>query len=77
MTSCGSDEATTWTCEIGREKGYRGWIVWNPSRSLDFQIPSDWQAREARSLSGTIQKLAKDQIVQVRQTPILIDNVAQ
>jgi len=77
MASCLPNEAMTWTCEIRRDNGYRGWVVWNPNRSMDFQIPSDWQARKVRSLSGTVQKLAKDKSVQIGQAPVLIENAAQ
>ncbi len=77
MRSCSQDETTTWTCEIARDKGYRAWIVWNPNRSLDFQIPRDWQAREARNLAGTLQKLGNDLKVQVGLTPVLIENAVR
>jgi hypothetical protein len=77
MTSCQSDEAGTWVCEIARDTGYRGWILWNSDRSLDFHVPSDWRARETRSLLGVVQKLAKDQKVPIAQMPVLVENLVR
>jgi hypothetical protein len=75
MTTCGTDEAGNWSCQITRDNGYRGWILWNPDHSLDFHIPNDWEAREVRVLSGNTQKLAKKEGVQVGQAPVLIENI--
>ena len=77
MKSCGSAATGTWTCEITRDSGYQGWIVWNPDRTLDFRIPSDWPARSVRDLQGGRQDLSKVRLVRVGSAPILIENTAQ
>jgi len=74
MTSCRSDEAGTWTCEIIRKNGYRGWILWNPNRTIAFHPSSAWQVQQTRDLSAGVQKLSKDQTIQITQTPILLEN---
>jgi hypothetical protein len=73
MTSCRSDEAGTWVCEIARNKGYRGWIVWNPNRPVEFRVPADWHVRNARELVGGTQNLGKDQRIQIGPTPLLLE----
>jgi hypothetical protein len=77
MASCQPDQAGTWACEITRDHGYRGWILWNPNRSLDFHIPSDWHARKVRSLVSGTQQLAKDQSFRIGSMPILLENEIQ
>jgi hypothetical protein len=77
MTTCGADQVGNWTCQITRDSGYRGWIVWNPDHSVDFHTPNAWEAREERNLSGTAQKLAIGQSIQIGQAPVLIQNSIQ
>jgi hypothetical protein len=72
MTSCGSDEASTWTCEITRANDYHGYLVWNPTHSLAFHIPANWRVREAHSLTGPVQKVADGQTIQITESPILL-----
>jgi hypothetical protein len=71
---CGRDQAGTWTCEIARDRGYLGRIVWNPERLLDFHVPGDWHARGVRELSGKARKFQEGQIVPVGPMPILVEN---
>ena len=77
MASCEPNQTRTWVCEITRDHGYRGWVVWNPDRSLDFQVPSDWHAQEARSLLSERQQLTKNRSIQIGQMPILLENGIQ
>jgi hypothetical protein len=76
MISCASDAGGTWTCEIARDRSYRGWIVWNPDRSVQFPVPGAWSAGRVRELSGRMKLLEKQEIL-VGSTPVLVETVAQ
>jgi hypothetical protein len=76
MTSCQSDNAGTWMCQITRGNGYQGWIVWNPDRSVQFSILRNWRVRHVRELSGLVRDL-KDQEILINSTPVLLETSAQ
>ena len=52
MDSCDTDANGTWTCAISRDGGYRGWIVWNPARTLNLTLPGSWKVKQVRDLAG-------------------------
>jgi len=77
MTSCGSDNAGTWNCQITRQGGYVGRIMWNPSKSADVPLPGSWGVREVRDLAGNRHGMSGAKSVRISSTPVLLDNAAQ
>ena len=73
MTSCLPDSQHTWICEL-RRAGYRSWIIWNPVRSRDFQIPAAWQAEMLRDLLGKRRPLRPGSVVSIGSMPILLES---
>jgi Glycosyl hydrolases family 39 len=73
MISCLPDGRHTWICELSRT-GYRAWIVWNPTRSMDFQIPAAWRAEKLRDLSGKRRPLGPGSVVSIGSMPILLES---
>ena len=39
MTACASDTNGVWTCQIIRQSGYTGWIVWAPGLTVNYPPP--------------------------------------
>jgi hypothetical protein len=76
MTSCNTDQPGIWNCQIARDGGYVGRILWSPSRTVDFSIPLSWHVREIRDLSGNHNDGAALSRVKIGPTPLLLDNVA-
>lgn len=76
MKSCASSAEGTWICQIARENGYQGWIVWDPDHSIEFSIPSNWGVRDVRELSGLVRDL-KEQELLINSTPMLLETSAQ
>jgi hypothetical protein len=76
MSSCQPAETETWTCTLARDGGYRGWILWNPERTIEFEIPRDWGARSVRDLQGGRRSIAEHHSVRVGPSPILVQNRA-
>ena len=74
MTSCASSAQGTWICQIVRENGYQGWIVWNPDLTLEFHIPAEWRARSVRDLRGGQRVAAVDRPIEIGADPVLFEN---
>jgi hypothetical protein len=70
MKSCVSRSDGTWIAELTRGKS-RSWIVWNPSGSAEFRIPSTWRVRSATSLNGTDYKIPGTSVA-VGFSPLLL-----
>lgn len=77
MTSCTSDSANTWICQLSRESGYAAWIVWNPDRNLIFELPSSWGVRQKRDLSGLASDLSDSAKIDIGALPVLLEKPAQ
>jgi hypothetical protein len=73
MISCLPDGQHTWICEL-RRAGYRSWIIWNPIRSRDFQIPAAWQVEMLRDLLGKRRSLRPGSVVSIGSMPILLES---
>jgi hypothetical protein len=75
MTSCSSDDRQTWICQLDRNDDYEGWIVWNPSRTVNFRIPQRWKVQQARDLAGEVTSLLDTSQIEVSSTPRLLERI--
>jgi len=73
MVSCISDQRSTWSCELSRP-GYRGWVVWNPARTMEFRIPQAWPVSQRKELSGARLPLGPAAVLSIGPTPILLES---
>jgi hypothetical protein len=73
MASCLPDQSGTWICELTRP-GHRAWVVWNPARSVEFNIPKAWTVSEERELSGRRLSLGPAAIVSIGTAPVLLES---
>lgn len=73
MTSCNSDNANTWTCEITRNGDYVGHVMWNPDRTIRFPVPRNWGTSQLRDLSGGHRGISAGSSVDVGPAPVLLD----
>jgi Glycosyl hydrolases family 39 len=73
MLSCLADQNDTWSCELSRP-GYRGWVVWNPRRTMKFRIPESWPVSRRKNLSGERLPLGSDPLISIGPTPILLES---
>ncbi len=83
MTSCESNIENTWVCELKRDaygtdsvlSGYSAWIVWNPDKTLSFNLPQTWSVQQVRDLSGTTRSLSQVNQVEVSPSPLLLERL--
>ncbi len=75
MTSCESNIENTWVCELKRDRGYSAWIVWNPDKTLSFNLPQTWSVQQVRDLSGTTRSLSQVNQVEVSPSPLLLERL--
>src|SRR4029077_5736022 len=54
-----SDAQGTWVSQIVRNAAYQAWIVWNPERTLQFEIPPSWRVKRLRDLAGGVRGLSQ------------------
>jgi hypothetical protein len=73
MVSCLFDQRNTWSCELSRP-GYRAWIVWNPTRAMEFKIPESWPVRKRRDLSGGLFPLDPASVISIGPKPVLLES---
>ncbi len=73
MTSCTSDVQGTWIAQITRNGDYKGWIVWNPDRSIEFEMPTSWHVTRQRDLSGSVRPCSDVKRTEVGPSPILLE----
>jgi hypothetical protein len=74
MTRCVSDADETWICDLERDGGYRGWILWNPDRYRSHALPEEWQVKQGRDLKGQKRSLDGAASVEIGPVPILVEN---
>jgi Cellulase (glycosyl hydrolase family 5) len=77
VVSCSADSDDTWTCQITRDGGYSGWIVWNPSHDVHMDLPASWKVRQARLLSGETKNLSSSKQLSITFSPQLFENAAR
>jgi hypothetical protein len=77
MLSCESNSDGTWVAELSRQGNYHGWVVWNPTRTVNFTPPSSWNVKNVRDLAGKTQPLppARPSIA-IGPSPVLLESQA-
>lgn len=75
MSPCETNGDKTWTCKLSRDRGYTGWIVWNPERELTFELPEDWEVKQVRNLKGEKRNLDENKI-NIGSAPLLLESAA-
>jgi Ricin-type beta-trefoil lectin domain-like/Glycosyl hydrolases family 39/Carbohydrate binding domain len=63
-----------WLIELTLANGTRGWIVWNPDSTVNYPIPTDWNAQTRRDLYGSSQSIAGSTSLPINSVPILIES---
>jgi hypothetical protein len=76
MTACNSDSSDTWICEITRDGGYNGYIVWNPRGDREFKAPAAWKTQIEREIDDHHGNLSGASSVKIGVRPILFENKA-
>jgi hypothetical protein len=77
MKSCRSTKEGTWICELVRENGYFGWILWHPSRTGTYRYSDNWKIVQARKLDGTRRDMTSEKAVEIGPAPVLVENQAK
>jgi hypothetical protein len=72
--ACKPDSNSTWTCVITRPGGYQGLVVWNPSKSISFTAPSQYQ--QSRDIYGATSAVPANGAVNVTFKPVLLETTA-
>lgn len=75
MKTCDADASNTWVCQITRDRGYNGYIVWNTKSGKDFPIPAAWHAKIERDMYGNSPAL-KGPTARISIEPVLFENQA-
>lgn len=73
MNSFVKAKAGTYIAEISKGDNYRGWILWNPSKTVRVKLPAAWDARTVTTISGQIDTVKGLATYMVGQSPLLID----
>jgi|ERR1700674_46132 len=75
MDSCDTDANGTWTCAISRDGGYRGWIVWNPTRTLNLTPPGSWKVKQVRDLAGKTDPMHPERpSIPIDPSPVILES---
>lgn len=77
MMGCRNDNEDTWSCEITRDGGYRGRILWNPDKKITVSIDGLGNAMTWRDLGGVLHPLNGVKQVEVGASPILVESMAR
>ena len=72
LIGCGSSNKTLWACELIRDGTRRGWMVWNISGPVYWQVPKAWGAVSFAELTDAVANTISAGAVDVGPTPILI-----
>lgn len=76
MTACDSDSSGTWVCQITRDGGYNGYIVWNTQGGKNFSVPGSWHVQVEQDLGSNSRSVRGANSVQIGIAPILLENMA-
>ena len=73
ITGCAQDSNLTWSCSLTRPNGYTAQILWNPSTSRGFNVPTSMVRQW--TLGGTLSTISGGYAT-VGPKPILVENMA-
>jgi hypothetical protein len=76
MTNCDSDASNTWVCQITRDGGYHGYIVWNSQGPKKFFVAGSWNAQVKQDLGGNTSSAKGNESIEIGIQPILLENKA-
>jgi len=77
MTACDSDSSNAWVCQIERDGGYNGYIVWNAKGEKNFSVPGSWHAQVEQDLGGNSHSVRGTSSVRIGTDPVLLENMAR
>ena len=72
MLNINTEADDTWIIELQQADNSKAYIVWNPKKQINFDIPSSWQIAKMRDLSGQERSLTSSGIM-VDNKPILLE----
>jgi hypothetical protein len=74
LLSCGQDSQGTWLAQIARDNGYKGFIIWNPGKTINFAIPKEWNVKQMKDLTGSTTNITGASQLNVGIGPVLLEN---
>jgi hypothetical protein len=74
VLSCAQDNQGTWLTKITRSNGYKGFIVWNPNKTIDFAIPKEWNVKNMKDLKGSTTDITGTSQLSVDMGPVFLEN---
>ena len=75
VLSCVQDSQGTWLAQITRDNGYKGFIIWNPDKTINFEIPIEWNVKQMNDLTGSTTDITGASQLNIGMAPILLENV--
>jgi hypothetical protein len=74
MEGCTTDRYGSWVCKMNRQNERNAWIIWNPEKHLDMELPSKWNAIEYLTLDGVTHEIKGQDSgrVPISSSPILV-----
>lgn len=74
MEGCKTDSDGTWVCKMNRQNERSAWIVWNPEKHLEMELPPQWKAIEYQTLDGNTHQISTQDSsrVPISSSPILV-----
>lgn len=69
--ACAANSMGTWACILTRSNGYIGGVVWNPTQSTTFTVPSGFT--QYRKLDGTTVSVTAGTVLTIGNSPILVE----
>ena len=75
VASCGQDSQSTWVAQVTRNNGYNGFIIWNPYKTINFEIPKEWNVKQMRDLTGRTTNMTGASQLTIGMAPILLETV--
>jgi len=77
MLSCTTDLDGSWVAELSRPGNYHGWIVWNPTRTLNSTPPAYRKVKQVRDLAGKTEPVNSERpSVTIGPSPVLFESQA-
>ncbi len=75
VASCGQNSQGTWVAQLTRDRGYKCWIVWNPDKTIPFEIPIEWNVKQVKEFTGKRTNMVGINHLNIGIAPVLLENV--